>query len=336
VTREPDAAVEVATVTPTGEAGVPAAASRGTLGACIERYLDHLAARGLAVNTVGSYRRDLRRYDDFLCAQGISALSKVRRADVEAFARWLERGDNGHAPLTATSAARTLVAVRGLHRFARDAGETERDAAGRVRLAPAPRQPPRALPIDDVERLLAATGSGRSPRELRDRALLEVLYGTGARISEAVGLDLDDCDLASARLRLGGRAASGRSRVVPIGAFTVAALGRYLEHGRTQLVAAAPSDRPPSAVFVNARGGRLSRQSAWTTLRSAAERAAVGPAISPHTLRHSFARHLLDSGADVRDVQALLGHASVSTTQLYTTVERMRQGTAQGSARPDR
>jgi len=323
-------------VTPRGGAGVPATVSQGTIAACIDRYLDHLAARGLAANTVGSYRRDLRRYDDFLAAQGISAPSSVRRADVEAFARWLQRGGSGHAPLTATSAARTLVAVRGLHRFARDAGETERDAADRVRLPPAPRQPPRALAIDDVERLLAATGSGRSPRELRDRALLEVLYGTGARISEAVGLDLDDCDLGSARLRLGGRAASGRSRVVPIGAFTVAALRRYLEHGRPQLVAAAPSDRPPSAVFVNARGGRLSRQSAWTTLRSAAERAAVGPAISPHTLPHSFARHLLDSGADVKDVQALLGHASVSTTQLYTAVERVRHATAQRSVRAER
>jgi integrase/recombinase XerD len=173
-----------------------------------------------------------------------------------------------------------------------------------------------------VADLIRAAGEGRSARELRDSALLEFLYGTGARVSEAVGLDVDDLDLAGDSVRLRGK--GSKERIVPMGRYAKDALSAYLVRGRGELA------RPGSgtaAVFINARGGRLSRQSAWVVLRGAAERAKVPVSVSPHTLRHSFATHLLDGGADVRVVQELLGHASVTTTQVYTlvTVERLRE-----------
>jgi integrase/recombinase XerD len=170
--------------------------------------------------------------------------------------------------------------------------------------------------------VIEAAGSDGTPRALRDRALLEVLYGTGARISEAVGLAVDDLDLDAGVVRLHGK--GGKERMVPVGSFARAAVEAYLVRARPALVAAG---RGTPRLFVNARGGPLSRQGAWTVLRAAAERAGVTAALSPHTLRHSFATHLLDGGADVRVVQELLGHASVTTTQIYTlvTVDRLRE-----------
>jgi integrase/recombinase XerD len=306
-----------------------------TLDALIRGYLDHLAVeRGLAKNTLSSYRRDLRRYAEFLATAGRSSLADVGEGDVAEFLAALRRGGDEHPPLSVTSAARTIVAVRGLHKFAVREGSVEVDAAGAVR-PPAPaRRLPKAISVEDVERLLAGAGSADSPRELRDRALLEVLYGTGARISEAVGLAVDDVDFDAGVVRLFGK--GSRQRVVPLGSYARTSLERYLRLGRPVLLASAPSPAKPAramtatvrgAVFVNARGGQLSRQSAWTVLRAAAERAGLTGAISPHTLRHSFATHLLDGGADVRVVQELLGHASVSTTQIYTlvTVDRLRE-----------
>lgn len=301
-----------------------------TLDAQIRGYLDHLAVeRGLAKNTLSSYRRDLRRYAEFLSSAGRLTLADVGEGDVADFLVALRRGDETHQPLSVTSAARTIVAVRGLHKFAVREGSVETDAAGAVR-PPAPaRRLPKAISVSDVERLLAAAGSGDSPRELRDRALLEVLYGTGARISEAVGLAVDDVDFDTGVVRLLGK--GSRQRVVPLGSFAGRALSDYLRAGRPALLVSAPTGAAIAAsrgaVFVNVRGGRLSRQSAWTVLRAAAERAGLTGAISPHTLRHSFATHLLDGGADVRVVQELLGHASVTTTQIYTlvTVDRLRE-----------
>ena len=300
------------------------------LDAQIRGYLDHLAVeRGLAKNTLSSYRRDLRRYAEFLSAAGRSSLADVGEGDVAAFLAALRRGDESHPPLSATSAARTIVAVRGLHKFAVREGSVETDAAGAVRPPSPARRLPKAISVSDVERLLLAAGSGGAPRELRDRALLEVLYGTGARISEAVGLAVDDVDFDTGVVRLFGK--GSRQRVVPLGSFARRALEDYLRIGRPTLLAtttaSAASSAARGAVFVNVRGGRLSRQSAWTVLRAAADRAGLTGAISPHTLRHSFATHLLDGGADVRVVQELLGHASVTTTQIYTlvTVERLRE-----------
>jgi integrase/recombinase XerD len=293
-------------------------------------YLDHLAVeRGLAKNTLSSYRRDLRRYVGFLSERQRDALGQVTEEDVAAFLVSLRQGGDSHPPLSAGSAGRAIVAVRGFHRFAVREGTVDADTAGAIR-PPAPaRRLPKAIAIEDVERLLEAAGSDGTPRARRDRALLEVLYGTGARISEAVGLDIDDMDLVGGAVRLFGK--GSKDRVVPLGSFAKAALELYLTSARLSLAARAPvkaaGHGSRAAVFLNARGGRLSRQSAWTVLRTAATRAGLVADISPHTLRHSFATHLLDGGADVRVVQELLGHASVTTTQIYTmvTVERLRE-----------
>ena len=279
--------------------------------------------RGLAANTLLSYRRDLRRYAAFLAVRGHADLAAVTESDVADFLVSLRTGDEQHPPLGAGSAARAVVAVRGFHRFCQREGVTSGDPAREVRPPAPPRRLPKAISVEDVERLLGATAAGDAgPRGLRDHALLEMLYGTGARISEAVGLDVDDLDLAGGAVRLRGK--GGKDRVVPVGSFARRAVDAYLVRARPVLAA---GGRGSPAVFLNARGGRFSRQSAWAVLRSAAERAGITVDVSPHTLRHSFATHLLDGGADVRVVQELLGHASVTTTQVYTlvTVDRLRE-----------
>lgn len=300
-------------------------------------YLDHLTVeRALAANTLNAYRRDLDRYLTWLATCGVADLATVTSRQVAAYLATLREGNEGHPPLAAASAARAISAVRGLHRFAVREGLAPDDPSQPVTPPTPPKRLPKALPVDDVLRLLAAAGgsddrrdgsSTADPLALRDRALLEFLYGTGARISEAVGADRDDIELideageASAVLRGKG----GRTRLVPIGSYAAVALDAYFVRVRPMLAA---SGRGTAAVFLNARGGRLSRQSAWAILRRAAEAAGLDSTrISPHTLRHSYATHLLDGGADVRVVQELLGHASVTTTQVYTlvTVEHLRE-----------
>jgi integrase/recombinase XerD len=278
--------------------------------------------RGLALNTLRSYRRDLRRYSAFLAERDVHDLRSVAEADVTDFVAALREGDGEHSALGSGSAARSLVAVRGFHRFALREGWVSIDVAAAVR-PPAPaRRLPKALPVSDVERLIAAAGRDGSALRTRDRALVELLYGTGARISEAVGLDVDDLDAEAGIVRLLGK--GGKQRLVPVGSFALEAASAYLVRVRPALAAAGTGT---AALFLNARGGRLSRQSAWNVLRRAAERAGIAATVSPHTLRHSFATHLLDGGADVRVVQELLGHASVTTTQIYTlvTVDKLRE-----------
>ena len=219
-------------------------------------------------------------------------------------------------PLAASSAARALIAVRGFHRFAAAEGMTAVDVARDVRPPSPAKRLPKSLPVNEVLALLEAVGgSGPAdgPRAVRDRALLELLYSTGARISEAVGLDVDDVDTETRSVLLRGK--GGKQRVVPVGRPAVESLDAYLIRGRPAL-----ASRGTPALFLNVRGGRLSRQSAWKVLQTAADAAGISSAVSPHTLRHSFATHLLDGGADVRVVQELLGHASVTTTQIYTLV----------------
>jgi integrase/recombinase XerD len=276
----------------------------------------------LAANTLASYRRDLRRYVEFLDARGIDDVAEVRPADVAEFLMALREGSPEHPPLGSGSAARTLVAVRGFHKFVVRDGVTAADPAAGVKPPAAPKRLPKALPLDQVERILDAAGAAGTTLAMRDRALLELLYGTGARISEAVGLDIDDLDLAEGVVRLRGK--GSKERIVPVGSYARDACSAYLVRARPELVAVG---RGTPAMFLNARGGRLSRQSAWTVLGRAAERAGVTTDVSPHTLRHSFATHLLDGGADVRVVQELLGHSSVTTTQIYTlvTVDRLRE-----------
>ena len=313
---------------------------RSALDDQVQGYLDHLTIeRGVAANTISSYRRDLRRYVEHLALRGIDDLTNVTENDVSDFLVALRRGDPdaGAVPLSAVSAARALIAVRGFHRFAAAEGIIGVDVARAVKPPTPSRRLPKSLSLDEVLALLDGAG-GDSPSDgpltLRNRAMLELLYSTGARISEAVGLDVDDVDTEARSVLLRGK--GGKQRLVPVGRPAIAALDAYLVRGRPDLarrgrgLGSSPGRSAPApgpAIFLNARGGRLSRQSAWQVLQDAAERAGISSAVSPHTLRHSFATHLLDGGADVRVVQELLGHASVTTTQIYTlvTVHALRE-----------
>ncbi len=306
------------------ESGEPDVTAGAGLESALRAYLDHLTVeRGLAANTLSSYRRDLRRYLAHLRSGGIEHLGAVTEAQVTDFLGALREGDDAHPPLAAISSARAVVAVRGFHRFLLREGMTAHDPSRAVHPPTPSKRLPKAISVQDVAALLEAAGADETPRALRDRALLELLYGSGARISEAVGLDVDELDLDAGSVRLLGK--GSKERVVPLGSYARAAVDAYLVRGRPPLAAGART--VPAALFLNARGGRLSRQSAWTVLRAAAGRAGLAREISPHTLRHSFATHLLDGGADVRVVQELLGHASVTTTQVYTlvTVDRLRE-----------
>ncbi|CAM2877597.1 site-specific tyrosine recombinase XerD [Actinomyces slackii] len=243
------------------------------------------------------------------------------------FLEALRTGSDAGRPLAASSASRAVTAARGWHRFLAEEGMTDEDPSAAVRPPQPGRRLPKALSIDEVRRLLEAAGVDDSPVSLRDRALLELLYATGARISEAVGLVVDDLDPDSGVLRLFGK--GSKERIVPMGGFAWEALEAYLVRGRPVLVS---RGRGVPEVFVNTLGRPLSRQSAWAVLQAAAQRADLGQDgidrhVSPHTLRHSFATHLLAGGADVRVVQEMLGHASVTTTQIYTrvTVDHLRE-----------
>ena len=299
----------------------------------VQTYLDHLSVeRGVSRHTLQAYRRDLQRYLAFLAAEGVTDPAAVTPGMVAEHAMRLRAGlpaadGDGwqQPPLAPASVARAVVAVRSLHRFAVDEGVTSTDPAAEVRPPTPGRRLPKALRLDQVQDLLAVPATD-TPTGLRDAALLEVLYGTGTRISEAVGLDVDDVtrvlDDPAAGLRVLGK--GRKERVVPLGSYARAAVSAYLVRGRPAL-AGQGSGSP--ALFLNSRGARLSRQSAWAVLQTLAERAGLGTEVSPHTLRHSFATHLLDGGADVRVVQELLGHASVTTTQIYTlvTVDHLRE-----------
>ncbi len=289
----------------------------------VAEYLSHLSVeRGLADNTLASYRRDLTRYAGFVASRGIDAPAAIAETDVTAFVTALRHGDEDHVPLGTSSVARTVVAVRGFHRFCLREQLVTVDVSAAVKPPRPASRLPKAIPLSDVEAILAAAGEPGTALALRDRALLEILYGTGARISEAVGLDVDDIDLQTSSVLLTGK--GSKQRIVPLGSFARDAIETYLGTGRPALTATGGSG---PAVFLNSRGGRLSRQSAWTVLTKATARAGVTADVSPHTLRHSFATHLLDGGADVRVVQELLGHASVTTTQIYTlvTIDTLRE-----------
>ena len=287
--------------------------------AAVEAFLHHLTVeRGSAANTVVSYTADLRRYVEHLDGLGVHDLGRVREADVRGFVVALR---SGPTPLAASSAARALAAVRGLHRFAARDGLVPDDVARAVTPPALPAKLPRALAVDEVDQLLAGC-PGDGPVALRDRALLELLYSTGARISEAIGIDRDDLDVDARTVLLRGK--GGTQRIVPVGRPALTAVDAYRVRARPAL---ATKGRGTPALFLNARGARLSRQSAWHALRGAAEVAGLTAQVSPHTLRHCFATHLLAGGADVRSVQELLGHASVTTTQVYThvTVDELRE-----------
>ncbi|HWU29065.1 MAG TPA: site-specific tyrosine recombinase XerD [Microbacterium sp.] len=277
----------------------------------LNAYLRHITIeRGLSEHSIAAYRRDLSAYVDWLHGRGVDATEGITQAVVAEFIGERSAAD---PPPAATSLARLQSSVRGWHRFLAREGIEEDDPTGRMRPPKTPQRLPKALTIDQVERLLAAP-SPEDPIGIRDRALLELLYATGARVSEAVSLDVDDLSYGDV-LRLRGK--GDKERIVPVGSYARAAVDAYLTRVRPGLAA---KGRASARLFLGARGAPLSRQSAWLIIRAAAEKAQITAEVSPHTLRHSFATHLLQGGADVRVVQELLGHASVATTQIYTHV----------------
>lgn len=281
-------------------------------------WLDHLAVeRGLSDNTLSNYRRDVERYLTWLDEAGRHELADVATADVEAYVADLRRSG-----LAASSAGRALVVARGLHRFAVREGIVDVDVAADVSPPATGRHLPDTLSIDEITQLIDAVPDGEyaDALDLRDKALLELLYGTGARISEVMGLTVDDVTDNDGILRITGK--GNKQRLVPIGSKAVEAVEAYLVRARPLL-----AQGKSHALLLNTRGGALSRQSAWAILKNAAARAGLDKDISPHTLRHSYATHLLEGGADVRVVQELLGHSSVTTTQIYThvTADNLRQ-----------
>ncbi len=281
--------------------------------------------RGLAPNSLAAYRRDLTRYATYLRRAGVTDPASVGEAEVAKYVEHLKRArdDDGRPRFAPSSVARALVAVRSFHRFCLDEGYLASDPSEEVGAPRVPQGIPKALSEAEVDALLGAV-VGEEPRALRDRAILETLYATGIRISELVGLDRRDLDLEDALLRVYGK--GSKERVVPVGRGARATLGDYLARGRPELERPATRRVPGDPLFLNARGGRLTRQGCWKIVTSAGDRVGLEGRLSPHVLRHSCATHMLEHGADIRVVQELLGHASLSTTQVYTKVspERLR------------
>lgn len=307
----------------------------------IADYLNHLAVeKGAATHTLAAYRRDLARYQEYLDAEGIEDLRGVDSGHIEEFRGRLGRGDAeaGQKPLAASSVSRTMSAVRGLHKFAAKDGTVADNVSAAVALPSSGQRLPKALTVAEVFALIEAAGDTEvdsDPGRIRNRAMVELLYSSGLRASELIDLDLDDVG-AVARAKLGEFAAmrvtgkGSKERFVPVGGPARQALGAYLVRARPALNTAG---KP--ALFLNKRGGRVSRQTLWQLVGESARRAGIEAEVSPHTLRHSFATHLLEGGADIRVVQELLGHASVSTTQIYTkvTIETLREVWAESHPR---
>jgi integrase/recombinase XerD len=297
----------------------------------VGRYLDHLAVeRGLATHTLAAYGRDLRRYVGFLSARGIVDPEDVTDATIRAFVASISASTHGpdDTPYAATTVARALSSVRSFHRFLLREGEATSDPAVGVVRPNLPRALPHPLTVEQVQSIVDAVPTVGDPVALRDRAMLEVLYGAGLRVSELTGLDVDDIDVRDGAVRVVGK--GGKEREVPLGSFARDAASAYLIRGRPPLV----GSRTRGACFLNQRGGRLTRQSVARILERYARMAGVERRVTPHDLRHSFATHLLDGGADVRVVQELLGHASVATTQIYTLVTKEHLRAAYYTAHP--
>ncbi|MCO6558423.1 MAG: site-specific tyrosine recombinase XerD [Bifidobacterium sp.] len=284
--------------------------------ALLDQFLAHIdVERGLVKSTVKAYAADIRKYLGWLDAQGLKDLASVTSHDVEAYVAALdEAGESGR------SKARRLASVHEFHKFALTQGVVADDVSARVKAPKANGHLPDVLSIDEVTRLLDAASMGGSddPVVLRDKALLEFMYATGCRVSEAVGADLNDVDTDERVVVLTGK--GSKQRLVPLGEYAIKALQRYVSLGRPQLEGKAKGGKERRAIFLNKRGRRISRQSVWEVVKTAGERAHIDKPLHPHTLRHSFATHLIQGGADVRTVQELLGHASVTTTQIYTHV----------------
>lgn len=301
-----------------------------------ERWVDEFIAhcefeRGLAANTVSAYRRDLASWRRFCELEGLDPGS-VEHANVTTYLERLRAGEPpAEKPYQPSSVARMLVSLRSFYRFLAREGYVSQDPTAGVGTPQQGRALPKALGLREVEQLLAQPTDDLLGR--RDRAILEILYSSGLRISELVDLDIDDLDLQDPSVLI--RSGKGsKARRVPMGGAAVSALDAYLTLSRPALATAARRNRATAAVFLNARGGRLSRQGCWKLLKTYAAPVGLERKVSPHTLRHSFATHLLDGGADIRVVQELLGHASLSTTQVYTLVSQRRLRDAYLAAHP--
>ena len=296
--------------------------ARAQLDRWIDEFVSHIQIeKGLAANTVAAYRRDLGTWSAYCSLADVDPAS-ASDEDLTDLLRRLRAGKPpASRPLSPSTVSRLVVSLRTFYRFLLREGRIDRDPTAALGVPKQPRSLPKAIPFEDIERLLQAPPDDLLGR--RDRAMFEVLYGCGLRISELSSLDVDDVDIeAGTVLVRSGKGSKGRQ--VPIGRAGRAAVGRYLTASRPALTgrAKAPSGRDRPALFLNARGGRLSRQGCWKILKSHAGLAGIGEKVSPHTLRHSFATHMLDAGADIRVVQELLGHANVSTTSIYTKVSQ--------------
>ena len=282
-----------------------------------EQFLVHIGIeRGLAKATVSAYESDLNKYVAWLQTHGITKPDDIAKQDVEDYIAALDADGE-----SARSKARRLASIHEFHRFALAQHAVSADVAASVKAPKGASVLPDVLSVDEVSRLLdaAAVGGSTDPVVLRDKALLEFMYATGCRVSEAVGTNLDDIDLEEKVVRLMGK--GSKQRLVPLGSYARNSVVAYLNAGRGELERRSTAKVPERrALFLNKRGKRISRQSVWEIVKTAGERAGITKPLHPHTLRHSFATHLIQGGADVRTVQELLGHASVTTTQIYTHV----------------
>lgn len=282
----------------------------------IKEYLSHLKVeRQLSVNTLTAYSKDLEIYKDFLHLLSITDIREITEDATHQFQKSISDGNYSR-----TSILRMLASVRGLHKFALREKWTQINATSGFVSQKVPVRLPKALSVKETLDLVDALKSSEEPLDMRDYALVEFLYSTGARVSEAVNLNLNDLDLENGSVRLFGK--GSKTRVVPVGSHAIAALEKYLTRARPTLL-----KKTSNLVFLNKQGNALSRNSAFNAVRNSAEKGKIKTTVSPHTLRHCFATHLLEGGADLRVVQELLGHASVTTTQIYTqiTAQRMRE-----------
>jgi integrase/recombinase XerD len=272
--------------------------------------------RGLSRNTLEAYRGDLLQLGRFLGERHLSAL-EAGPAEISDFLTGLATGDDEHRPASPATIHRKSACLRSFYRHLRREGLRESDPTATLSAPRRSRKLPQVLTRGEVEKLLSQP-RGTDPHALRDRALLELMYASGLRASEAIGLELGDVDLEERVLRARGK--GSKERIVPIGQAALKALTAYLERGRPKLV----KNRPETHLYVNFRGGQLTRQGLYKIVRRHALSAGLADRMSPHTLRHTFATHLLAGGCDLRSVQEMLGHADVSTTQLYTHLSSER------------
>jgi integrase/recombinase XerD len=284
--------------------------------------LDFLAylelERGLSRNTLEAYRSDLQQYGEFLARQGVDPLAVVP-TDLASFVTELADGRDGRPPVAPATLQRKIACLRSFYRHLRRDGILEHDPTSELRAPRSRQRLPKVLSRDEVARLLQQP-RGSSPGAIRDRALLETMYACGLRASEAIGLELSDMDLEAGILRARGK--GSKERIVPIGTKAIESLNDYLDKARPRLI----GDRDQPRLFVNLRGGGLSRQGLYKIVQGHARSAGLEQRMSPHTLRHTFATHLLAGGCDLRSLQEMLGHADIGTTQVYThlSADRLR------------